>query len=159
MSERSEPPTLIHASAVILGESGVLIRGASGAGKSSLALALIEAWSLYGGFASLVSDDRVACQTLNGQILLSPHRIIAGLAEWRGLGILPQQYEAKAVLKLIVDLEISPTDHGTSRLPVESDLRCDFNGLQNVPRLRLRGRETYRSVATIMAFLHKVSTK
>jgi serine kinase of HPr protein (carbohydrate metabolism regulator) len=152
-------PTLVHASAVILGESGVLIRGASGAGKSSLALALIDAWGIHGAFARLVSDDRVACQILNGRALLSPHSVVAGLAEWRGLGLLPQEYELKAVLRLIVDLETSPANGSTSRLPDLAELCCDFNGLKSLPRLRLPDRETYRSVATIMAFLHKLSTK
>jgi serine kinase of HPr protein (carbohydrate metabolism regulator) len=152
-------PTLVHASAVILGESGVLIRGASGAGKSSLALALIDAWGVHGAFARLVSDDRVACRILNGRAVLSPHIVVAGLAEWRGLGLLPQKYELKAVLRLIVDLETDPEKGRTSRLPERDELSCDFNELKSLSRLRLPGRETYRSVATIMAFLQKLSTK
>ena len=36
-------PSTIHASAVVIGETGVLIRGASGAGKSTLARSLIAA--------------------------------------------------------------------------------------------------------------------
>ncbi|MBB4196999.1 hypothetical protein CCR94_23490 [Rhodoblastus sphagnicola] len=159
MTKSSGAPIFIHASAVVLGESGVLIRGASGAGKSSLALALIDAWRIDGAFARLVSDDRVAFQILNGQALLSPHRVIAGLAEWRGLGLMSHQYESKAVLKLIVDLETDPPGGGTPRLPERNALLCDFNGLQNLPRLPLPGRDTYRSVSTIMAFLHKLSTK
>jgi serine kinase of HPr protein (carbohydrate metabolism regulator) len=149
----------IHASAVLLDESGVLIRGVAGTGKSSLALALVEAWSLQGEFARLVSDDRVACHIQNGRAVLSPHAVIAGLAEWRGLGLLPQQYEFKAVLKLIVDLENRPSDGGAARMPEQRELLCDLDGLENLPRLRLLARETYRSVATIMAFLHKLSIK
>jgi len=152
-------PLFIHASAIVLGESGVLIRGASGAGKSSLALALIDAWRSPGAFASLVGDDRVACHIRNERAVLSPHDRIAGLAEWRGLGLLSHPYEVKAVLKLIVDLETGPRDDETARLPERKTLLCDFNGLKNLSRLQLPVRDTSRSVATIMAFLHNVSTK
>ncbi len=34
----------LHASAVAVGETGILIRGRSGAGKSSLSIALIALW-------------------------------------------------------------------------------------------------------------------
>ena len=159
VDERSGMPIYIHASAVVLGESGVLIRGASGSGKSSLAFALIDAWTIRGGFARLVSDDRVAYEILNGQAVLSPHPATAGLAEWRGLGLLLQACEAKAVLKLIVDLEAPPPDGGAPRLPDQGELLFDFNGLKDRSRLRLSARETCQSVAAIMAFLHNLSTK
>jgi serine kinase of HPr protein (carbohydrate metabolism regulator) len=159
VTEPRGTPTYIHASAVVLGESGVLIRGASGAGKSSLALALIDAWTVQGAFARLVSDDRVACEICGGRVLLKPHALIAGLAEWRGLGLLPQQYEAKAVLGLVVDLELGPPDVGMSRMPEQDELSFSFNGLKNMPRLRLPGRQTGRAADTIMAFLHNLSTK
>jgi HPr kinase/phosphorylase len=159
VNERSEKPEYIHASAVALGEWGVLIRGVSGTGKSTLALALVDAWTLHGGFASLVSDDRVAYAIVNGRVVLSAHPATAGLAEWRGLGLLSQPYECKTVLKLIIDLEIHPSDFGGPRLPEQSDLCCAFISLKSVPRLRLSARETDRSAAAIMAFLHKLSTK
>jgi len=159
MENSAATPIFIHASAVVLGESGVLIRGASGAGKSSLALALIEAWNAPGAFARLVGDDRVQCQTRHGHVVISPHRLIAGLAEWRGLGLTPHLHEIKAVLRLIVDLESQPAGDSWPRLPDCKDFLCDFNGVTRLPYLRLPARDTYRSVATIMAFLHKHSTK
>ena len=50
----------VHASAVLVGARAVLIRGSSGAGKSRLALELIEA-ARNGAmlFAKLVGDDRI----------------------------------------------------------------------------------------------------
>ena len=45
------PPASIHACALIVDEAGLLIRGASGAGKSSLVLALIAAAQAQGRFA------------------------------------------------------------------------------------------------------------
>jgi serine kinase of HPr protein (carbohydrate metabolism regulator) len=159
VTEPSDKPIYIHASAVELGESGVLIRGASGAGKSSLALALIDAWTIHGGFARLVSDDRVAYAIVNGRAVLSAHPTTAGLAEWRGLGLLSQAFEFKTVLRLIIDLELRTADGGGPRLPDRSELCCEFNGLKRLPRLRLSARDTCRSVAAIMAFLHNCSTK
>jgi serine kinase of HPr protein (carbohydrate metabolism regulator) len=159
MRQQAEPAFRVSANAVALGEYGVLIRGRSGAGKSSLALALVEAWRRKGDFARLVGDDCVIAHISGGRAVLSPHRAISGLAEWRGIGILPQDFEPGAVLALIVDLEpIGAGDEGF-RLPEREELSCDFNGLHDVPRLRLPARETERSVAAIMAFLHQVLTK
>ncbi|QLP96335.1 MAG: hypothetical protein HZY79_01495 [Rhodoblastus sp.] len=52
-------PLAIHASAVAVGESCVLLRGPSGSGKSAAALALIDLAGAHGLFARLVADDRV----------------------------------------------------------------------------------------------------
>lgn len=103
--QAAEPPFRVSASAVALGEHGVLIRGRSGAGKSSLALALVEAWRRRGDFARLIGDDCVIAHMAGGRAVLAPHHAIAGLAEWRGIGLLPQDFEGGAVLALIVDLE------------------------------------------------------
>ena len=154
-----ETPFRISANAVVLGERGVLIRGGSGFGKSSLALSLVEAWRRGGDFASLVGDDRVVVRICGGRAILSPHSAVSGLAEWRGIGLIPQDFEPSAVLALIVDLESVSSAAEHPRLPEPEELSCDFHGLRNVPRLRLVTRETERAVAAIMAFLHKVSTK
>jgi serine kinase of HPr protein (carbohydrate metabolism regulator) len=155
----AKTPFPVHASAVALGESGVMIRGASGDGKSSLALALVEAWDRRGDFACLVGDDRVVVRILNGRALVSPHEKLPGLAEWRGIGLIEQDYEACVVLALIVDLESPQQQADCPRLPDWQELSVDFHGLRQVARLRLPARETERSVAAIMAFLHKVSSK
>ncbi len=152
-------PIHVHASAVALGESGVLIRGASGAGKSSLALALVDAWRRRGDFARLVGDDRIAVRISGGRALISPHRALAGMAEWRGIGLIEQEYEASVVLALIVELEPRNSFASLPRLPEDTELCVDFQGLRDVPLLRLPARETERSVAATMAFMHKVSTK
>lgn len=157
--QAAEPPFRVSASAVALGEHGVLICGRSGAGKSSLALALVEAWRRRGDFARLIGDDCVIAHMAGGRAVLAPHHAIAGLAEWRGIGLLPQDFEGGAVLALIVDLEPEGEGAAPPRLPEPEELSCDFRGLREVPRLRLPARETERSVAATMAFLHKVSTK
>ncbi|WP_040850329.1 HPr kinase/phosphorylase, partial [Nitrospirillum viridazoti] len=75
----------VHATCVSVGGAGVLLRGASGSGKSDLALRLVDAGAL------LVADDQVALAADPTATLLTataPERL-AGLIEVRGLGILP----------------------------------------------------------------------
>jgi serine kinase of HPr protein (carbohydrate metabolism regulator) len=88
----------LHASCVAIGGRGVLIRGRPGAGKSDLALRLIDAG------ARLVADDRVAVARRGDTLVATAPRAIRGLIEARGLGILAVRPAARARLRLIVDL-------------------------------------------------------
>ena len=95
----------IHASAVLVGARAVLIRGAAGAGKSSLAFALISAGEARPfRFARLVGDDRVHVEVAHGRLLVRPHATLAGLIEVRGLGIRRLPFEPVAAVGLVVDL-------------------------------------------------------
>jgi HPr kinase/phosphorylase len=125
----------IHASAVLVGARAVLIRGPAGAGKSRLALALIEA--AHAGtlrFARLVADDRAHLERVNGRLLVRPAERLAGLVEVRGVGIRRLPFEPLAVVGLVVDLaaadgeRLPPAVHITivegvtlSRLAVAAD--------------------------------------
>jgi hypothetical protein len=151
-------PLTLHACAVAIGENGVLIRGASGAGKSTLALALVEAQILAGGFARLVGDDRILAHAAGGRVVMSPHRAIEGLVEWRGMGLLEQAFEPSAVLSLVVDLESGPPTL-LPRLPEPETLETSLCGVKGLARLRLPAWQTALSVAAIMVFLHKMPLK
>ena len=59
----------LHATAVIYGESGVLILGPSGSGKSALALALMARASATGAFSALIGDDRIFVSKAHGRLL------------------------------------------------------------------------------------------
>ena len=92
--------TVLHATAVAIGDRGLLITGVSGSGKSSLALELISRG------ATLVSDDRVVCQARSGQdiLWLSPPATIAGRIEARGLGLIALPFrEASAAAVVTLD--------------------------------------------------------
>ena len=89
---------LVHASCVALEGSGVLLRGAPGAGKSDLALRLIE------DGARLVADDQVALTSNGGTLLAAPPARIAGLIEVRGIGIVSMDFVPRCPLRLVVDL-------------------------------------------------------
>jgi serine kinase of HPr protein (carbohydrate metabolism regulator) len=97
---------IVHGTALALGEKAVLIRGASGAGKSDLALRCIALPALahISNRAELVSDDQVRLRNVEGAIEVSPPETIAGLLEVRGLGVLTVPYRAQARLALVVDL-------------------------------------------------------
>ena len=69
---------------------GVLIEGASGAGKSDLSLRLLErGWSL-------VADDRCLVWTCNGRVYGRAADALKGLIEARGLGVEPVSVRAFA---------------------------------------------------------------
>ncbi|MCB1394726.1 MAG: HPr kinase/phosphatase C-terminal domain-containing protein [Rhodobacter sp.] len=92
-----------HASAVAFGpEGGILILGRSGAGKSRLALALIDAG------AQLVADDQVLLTAQGDAVYARAPRSIAGMIEVRGLGLLTMAYRRLARLVLALDLDLPP---------------------------------------------------
>ncbi|MDP3895393.1 MAG: HPr kinase/phosphatase C-terminal domain-containing protein [Mesorhizobium sp.] len=93
-----------HATAIVLGDRGVLITGASGSGKSALALHLIAEWRLAGRFARLVADDQVYMAARADRLVAHAPPTIAGLVEARGHGPAPIDHEPAAVIDLVVDL-------------------------------------------------------
>jgi HPr kinase/phosphorylase len=104
----------VHASAVLIGARAVLIRGPAGAGKSSLALRLVQgADTSLLPFVRLVADDRAHVEACYGRLLVRPAAKLAGLIEIRGLGIRRLPFEPVAVVGLIVDLATEAVD----RLP------------------------------------------
>jgi serine kinase of HPr protein (carbohydrate metabolism regulator) len=108
----------VHASAVLAGTRAVLIRGPAGAGKSQLALALIQAGETgLLRFARLVGDDRVHLDAHHGRLLVRPATALAGLIEVRGLGIRRLDYEPMAVVGLVVDLAAEDAE----RMPALSE--------------------------------------
>ncbi|MGH6947158.1 MAG: RNase adapter RapZ [Kiloniellales bacterium] len=99
-------PLLVHATTVALpgpgGPLGVLLRGKPGAGKSDLALRLIDLG------ARLIADDQTALERregANGPALIArAPAAIADRLEVRGLGILPVAALAEVEVVLAVDL-------------------------------------------------------
>lgn len=90
--------TLVHGTAIVIGDKGVLILGASGAGKSDLALRLIDRGAI------LVADDQVIVATSGGRVIVRAPGRIAGRMEVRGLGLVEVPYRAEAPLMLCVEL-------------------------------------------------------
>ena len=99
---------LVHGTAVAIEGDAVLLRGRSGAGKSDLALRLID------GGARLVADDQAELQRTAKHVLVRSPMAIAGLLEVRGIGIVRVEPLAEAPLALLVDL-VPPEE--VERLP------------------------------------------
>jgi serine kinase of HPr protein (carbohydrate metabolism regulator) len=103
---------------VLAGSRAVLIRGPAGAGKSQLALALLQAADTgLLRFARLVGDDRVHLEARHGRLLVRPAAALAGLIEVRGLGVRQLEYEPVAVVGLLVDLAAEDAE----RIPTASE--------------------------------------
>ncbi|MCX7373245.1 MAG: HPr kinase/phosphatase C-terminal domain-containing protein [Alphaproteobacteria bacterium] len=93
---------LIHATCVARAGKGLLLLGASGAGKSLLALRLIEAgWSL-------VADDQVLLRCEHEALWAEAPAPLAGMIEARGLGIFRGIPHAPARLTAAARLTSSP---------------------------------------------------
>jgi len=123
--------TTIHASAVLVGARAVLIRGAAGSGKSSLAFALIRAGETGTlSFTRLVGDDRVHVEATHGRLLVRPAETLKGLIEIRGLGIRQVPFEPVAVVGLVVDLGAADDE----RLPAPESAATAVAGI-SLPRL------------------------
>ncbi|WP_448327022.1 HPr kinase/phosphorylase [Sulfitobacter sp. M13] len=101
------PTTTIHATTVAVNGRGVMIRGASGRGKSALALQMIAMG------AELVSDDRTSLIVHENRLIASPPDAIQGMIEARGVGILTLKYRVDMPIYLIIDLNKDEPD----RLP------------------------------------------
>ena len=117
----------IHASAVLIGERAVLIRGPSGSGKSRLAFELILA-GRAGQIppTSLIGDDRVHLEVQEGRLIVRPSAALAGLIEIRGLGIRRMPYVTEAPIGLVVDLDAEDAE----RLPPQNSLETTLSGVK-----------------------------
>jgi serine kinase of HPr protein (carbohydrate metabolism regulator) len=118
----------IHATGIVLGDIGILIRGPSGAGKSLLALELISRWTSRDSEALLVADDRVALAVEDGALVMTAPASIAGRIELRGRGIISRPYRQRAHLHLVVDLVTM-----LERMPEEAEFSTMLAGV-TLPR-------------------------
>ena len=125
----------IHATTVAIGEAGVLIRGVSGAGKTTLALAMIARARQNDRFARLVADDRTGLSVKGGRLLARPVAPLEGLIERRGLGLTPEPHLPAVVVRLVIDLAKAEP----ARMPEPEHLIVSIAGV-DLPRLSLMGR-------------------
>jgi serine kinase of HPr protein (carbohydrate metabolism regulator) len=108
----SGPDALVHASCVAIDGRAVLLAGQPGAGKSDLALRLID----RGG--ALVSDDYTELRRSGRRLLARAPATIAGRIELRGVGLVELEAAADMPVCLHADLDRSP-----ARLPEPETVR------------------------------------
>ena len=141
-------PVNLHASAVQLAGQGVIIFGASGSGKSALALALMREALRGGCEASLIADDRVDLFLVKGTLFAASPAALAGLIEVRGSGIHRTPYAASAPLHLAAELV---PESQAERMPLQAP-RLIAHGLK-LPCLVLPGAHTGACARAILAHL------
>ena len=110
---------VVHATCVDVDGTAVLLRGPSAAGKSDLALRLIDAG------AKLIADDQVQLAAVRGELIASAPAQLSGKIEVRGLGIFDlddSQLSPRARVALVADLGPSAD---ITRLPHCTTCRLD----------------------------------
>ena len=125
--------TSLHATAVIHRETGVLIVGPSGSGKSALALALLARASAASAFGGLIGDDRIFVREAQGRLIAWGAANMAGVIERRMAGLMVVRHEPAAVVRLAV--ELCARGRRWPRMPDDHD--CLTIGGVEVPRLAL----------------------
>lgn len=141
-------PRNLHGTALVLADRGVLIAGRSGAGKTTLALALIEAALARGRFARLIADDQLFVRsTAGGRLVAEAPAAIRGLVEIYGLGPRPVPVVDRAVIDLVVRL----VDPGSAPR-LQEDAAETIAGVQ-VPSISLAERNAGGAVFAIAARL------
>lgn len=128
----------MHASCVAIGPRGVLIIGASGSGKSALALQLIA----YG--AMLVADDQTRITLQDQQLIATCPPQLSGMIEARGVGLLHSLPCASAIISLVVDLDQTETQ----RLPPKR-----ITSLLGVSLPLVLGAESNHFPASVLCYL------
>lgn len=137
----------IHATAVLIGECGILVSGPSGSGKTTLALALIDHGRQRGLFARLVGDDQLFVEAHAGRLVCRAPATIQGLAEVSGLGPRKLPFEPACVVDL--HLRLLPAGEIARFQEDASDviLGCA------VPRIDLAERNVQAALLAVMARL------
>lgn len=138
MSNPSLSSEVLHASCVAKDGRAILISGRSGAGKSDLALRLIDRG------AKLVSDDYTVVRRVNGRLLASAPQNIEGKIEVRGIGVVALDAVRDVPVCLAVDL-----DRAVERLPELHDPLV-IAGMK-VPVIGLNGLEASAPVKVELA--------
>lgn len=123
----------IHATAIVIGTTGLLFTGPSGAGKSSTAHACLADAKRRGLFATLIADDQVFVRAVNGRLIAERPDTIAGRMELRGSGIVAMPSLARATLHVTVAINRLAS---MERLP-EDDPRFEVLPGYALPLVRL----------------------
>ncbi len=118
----------VHGTTVAVAGAGVLLQGASGSGKSDLALRLID------GGAILIADDRTILSRQGDQVVAQPPEPLRGILEVRGIGLIRVPTLVSIQLRLAVDLDMPP-----DRLPAA--IFSTLSGV-DIPLIRLSAFES-----------------
>ena len=111
--------TNIHASAIVVRQTGLLFIGPSGSGKSELAFSFLTEAQRCGLSVALVADDQVFISLRNGIVIAERPEPIKGLLELRGSGIISMDSVAEAPMHYAITTVLHPE---SPRLPPENEM-------------------------------------
>lgn len=117
----------IHATSIKIKDTGCLIRGPSGSGKSLLALELLNH---FGESAALIADDQTTLTLQDNQLIASCPTPLIGKIELYGRGIIEWPRIEQFPIGLVIDLVDT-----RERMPDEAEFTCEImdRQLRRVP--------------------------
>jgi serine kinase of HPr protein (carbohydrate metabolism regulator) len=136
-----------HCCVVEIGGTGVLIEGASGSGKTSLALGLVDAAVRRGVESHFVADDQALIERRRDEVIATAPPATAGLSEVFGHGVVPVAHKDECRVGLLVRLV---PDHEVDRMP---DTRtAEIEGIE-LPLVEVPVRHEAQAVRIVLASL------
>lgn len=136
-----------HACALEINEIGILIKGHSGTGKTSLMLSLLERAKLENLNGLMIADDQVILKRDQNQLIANTPKSIAGLIELRGHGIIKKPYKPSCDIKLIVHIL---EDEKIDRMPEQK--YYNFEDL-DLPMVEVPQKHENQAVRIVFAWL------
>ncbi len=136
-----------HACALEIDRIGILIRGLSGSGKTSLLMGLLERAQQENKEAFLIADDRVYLKTSASELVAETPPTIAGSVEIRGHGIITLPNKDRTTINLVVELV---KDENIERMPGQK--LSEVEGL-HLPLVEVPIRHENQAVRIVFAWL------
>lgn len=124
----SDTPENTFGTGITFDGYGILLRGQSGAGKSLLALDLMDRADTMGLEAFLISDDRVLLHVEDDAVICTSPPQISGQIELRGCGVIERPTTEQTKIHLVIDL-VGELD----RMPENEEFETEIMGVK-VPR-------------------------
>jgi serine kinase of HPr protein (carbohydrate metabolism regulator) len=109
----------LHATAIVVEDTGILFVGPSGSGKSELAFSFLVEAQRCGLSHALVADDQIFVSIRDGRVIAERPETISGLIELRGSGIVSVTSVASAILHYAITPVLSLE---SPRLPPEDEV-------------------------------------
>lgn len=126
-------PVNIHATAIVVGKTGLLFMGPSGWGKSMLAFACLTEAQRIGVDAALIADDQVMISARDSIAIAACPPSIQGMIELRGTGIVRLPFIQEAPMQYAV---LPGHVSGGDRVPPEGETTVVSTGI-TLPVIRL----------------------
>lgn len=140
-------PKTIHATLIQLYGRGILLRGPSNSGKSSIALRLIDEAEQSRADCHLIADDQVVLVSNDNRLLASAPDNLFGKIEIRGIGIININARRECAIDLVVDLV---PHQSLARMP---DEKLDYETIAGVKIRRIHIAERNPDAATIIRMI------